>query len=196
MHVVSGYPKLQIDNRLGSHAIWSVAVCYSTEVRCWAVNWSPPSGQLIQIEGRGCQRPHKPKCVIWVCWKCLAEQPFNFHLQQNFNSSRGEGHYFCVPLWRGLLWVVTTRYWCLWLQPSSNLVPQCILCVVHHEFGIMFLLLWNIQSLHKWCTNLLSTVCNKLVALRVGVWPCQGCQLSPIMFIHFMEKCLGAAREQ
>ncbi|TWW57328.1 hypothetical protein D4764_07G0000470 [Takifugu flavidus] len=44
--------------------------------------------------GRMPDRPCRPKCIVRVCWECLAESPvrrsFNSHLRESFNHVPGE----------------------------------------------------------------------------------------------------------
>lgn len=89
MHMVPGHPRLQIDDRLCSHIIRSVTKCFGhlDEERNQAVNWSP-GGELDQVVWMMLDRLNGPKCVMRVCWECLAQcfvwRVFKSDLQQSF----------------------------------------------------------------------------------------------------------------
>ena len=80
----------------------------------------------------------------------------------------------------------------MWLSPdlekAYDHIPQGVLRGVFQEYGVEGLLLWAFQSLYCRSQTLVRIIGSKSDPFPVRVRLCQGCPLSPILFIIFMDR--------
>ncbi|MEL7181936.1 MAG: reverse transcriptase family protein, partial [Pseudomonadota bacterium] len=74
------------------------------------------------------------------------------------------------------------------LEKAFDRVPRGVLWGVLQEYGVLGPLLRAVQSLYKWSGSLVRIAGCKSDSFSVGVGLRQGCPLSPILFITFMDR--------
>lgn len=74
------------------------------------------------------------------------------------------------------------------LEKAYDPVPQGVLWVVFQEYGVPDLLLWTILALYNQSKSSIQIAGSKSDSFQVGVGLCQGCLLSLILFITFMDR--------
>ena len=160
------------------------------------------------------QRPGRPKRIMRVCWECLAESPvresFNSHLRESFDHVPGEAgdieskwamfrasivkaaERSCGRKVVGACHGGNSRTH--WWTPACGLGEGIRPCPSGSpvggspEYGVSDPLIRAVRSLYDQCQSLVRIAGNKsdLFPVRVGLR--QGCPLSPILFIIFMDR--------
>uniref|UniRef100_A0AAY5K902 Reverse transcriptase domain-containing protein n=1 Tax=Esox lucius TaxID=8010 RepID=A0AAY5K902_ESOLU len=80
------------------------------------------------------------------------------------------------------------------LEKAYERVPREILWEVLREFGVRRSLLRAIQSLYVQSESCVRVLGSKSVSFQVGVDLCQGCAMSPILFVTFMDRISRRSR--